>query len=166
MQLNLSKFRTNLKPLMFASALVMAACGGDSEGGSYTATDIKASNPTGNIGGAPWTMAAALVRREGTKLSIDLSGSSSTETCPFLLGGSTPGVLVTVPEVAGEHPLFFKSFTEAQTLTMFVPPSQNFISTTGLIVLSNLTATSVTVGLVADADSNSVNGTFTATICP
>lgn len=166
MQLNISHIRKNLNPFMLASALVMSACGGGSDGASYTAADISASKPTGNIGGAAWTMQAALVRREGTKLSIDLSGSASAEQCPFLLGGDTPGILFTVPEVAGDHPLYLKSFTDGQTLTMFVPPSQNFISTSGLIVLSNLTATSVTVGIVADADTNNVNGTFTATICP
>ena len=144
------------------------ACGGDDGGGGgdYSAADIEAAAPSGTIEGTAWTMAAALVRLEDDgELSVELSGTEQTEACPFLLEGDSPGVLFSVAGAAGEYPLHFTSFTDAQTVTMFVPPAQNFIATSGMIVVSNLTATEVTIGLVADADTSVVNGTFTTTLC-
>lgn len=58
------------------------------------------------------------------------------------------------------------SSPDNQTITFVTPPSSNNISVDGIINVTELTETSVTMGILAKAGKTTdVNGTFTATFC-
>lgn len=115
--------------------------------------------------GVDWTMMSALVVDEGDKLSVTLY-PIATDACDQLASSDTE-MLFTVPKEEGEYRLYLDLATfSGQTVTFVTGPGQNVISTEGLLVVESLSDTEVTIGIVADADNNSINGRFTSTICP
>lgn len=156
--------RTNLflALLPFAS-LALAACGGGS-GSSFSAADIIDQSPTGLMEGAPWTMVSAVVVDEGDDLSVSLY-PEEVEACDAF-ASSDSMILFRVPAMEGEYPLSFDlaSINTSRTITFVTGPGQNVIASNGLIVVESL-GDNVTVGLLAEAGDNQINGRFTSPIC-
>jgi hypothetical protein len=113
-------------------------------------------------------LAQATVTNDGTRLHVNLFG----ETVPnCAISDSNMGFIIfTMPAQTGSRDLQLSlsdlTSPDNQTLTFVTPPSSNNISTDGTLDVTALTSTSVTLGLVATAGSDNVNGTFTATLCP
>jgi len=95
----------------------------------------------------------------------------STETAPCAPNPSAgPNILFLVPEAPGEYPLRFDQASvvdgTAQVVNFVTADTVNMISSQGLIVVESISDTEVTIGVIADVENNSVNGRFTAQICP
>lgn len=152
-------------PLLFA-----AACG--TSGGGFSASDIESTAPAGTIDGMPWTLSKATITSDGTNLSVNLFADTSVADCDqFEPSSSTvPFVMFTMPAQSGTRPLqlSLSDFNDPsnQTVTFVTPPSSNNIATDGIINVTALSASSVTLGLVAEAGGDQVNGTVTTSICP
>lgn len=139
-------------------ALLASACGGTS------AASIVDQAPQGTIGGAAWTMRSVVVVDDGTRLQYTLLPDEMTGCDTF--ASADRMLLFSTPRAVGEYPLFFDLSTLSGQVVNFVTgPGQNVLSSEGLIVVEALSETEVTVGLVADAENNTVNGRFTAAIC-
>ena len=153
------------------AALLLAACS-SSGGGGYSVKDIKATAPAGTINGMAWTLTTATIQNDGTNLNVNLFGDPTVASCAqFESSSSTiPFVLFTMPAQVGTRPLqlSLSSLTDPnnQTVTFVTPPSNNNVATDGLLDVSALDSASVTLGLVADAGQDSVNGTVTVALCP
>jgi hypothetical protein len=154
----------------FVVASVVVACGGGTPPRDRT-LDILPDLPTGQIGGTPWTMTKATVRRSGTdggRLDVKLFGdavadcANSSRDAGYIIFG--------MPAAVAKRPLQlslsdFES-PDNQTITFVTPPSNNNIAVDGVLNLTELTATSVTLGVLAKGGKTTdVNGTFTATFC-
>ncbi len=142
-----------------SSALLFGACTSDG-GGS---TDIAATPLAGTVDGQPWTFAMgatdAFLSADGDDYFAELYASSYT-TCGFSTP-TGPSLIVSVPKVPGEYPMGLN-----QNMT-FVVGSDNKIATDGRIVVTSVTATTITGGLVGTYDGdNTVTGQFTLTVCP
>jgi len=153
----------NVSSITLASlTLLLGACGG-----GYSADSIADQAPQGLMEGEDWTMMSAVVTANGEdKLSVDLY-PVQVEPCDGF-ADSDSQILFTIKREVGEFPLKF-SFGDlegSQTITFSPGPGQNVIASEGLIVVESLTDDEVTIGLVADAGESSINGRFTATICP
>ena len=137
------------------------------------ALDILESNPAGQFGGVAWEMSKATVKQSGTdgggSLSVKLFGVPVADCA-----SSSPDagyILFSMPAKVGKRPLQLSlsdlTDPDNQTITFVTPPSSNNISVDGIINLTELTSTSVTMGLLAKAGKTTdVNGTFTANLCP
>lgn len=157
--------KINLFLFLGLAAIVGAGCGSDSAN-SFTAADISASTPSGTIGGAPWTQTRAVVEVDSfdsTKLSVSLYNGTVAECDRF--ASSYPEVIFSVPNAVGEYPLHFDFSSSSQTATFVPSAGQNNIASEGLIVITAVSATSVTMGVVFDAGADSINGTFTTNLC-
>ena len=156
--------------LVPAALLFAAACG--TSGGGFSASDIKASAPAGTINNMPWTLSKATIKNDGTNLSVNLFADTSVADCADFQDSSStvPYVLFTMPAQMGERPLqlSLSDFNDPnnQTVTFVTPPSNNNIATDGIINVTALSSSSVTLGLVAEAGQDQVNGTVTTQICP
>jgi hypothetical protein len=148
------------------------------------ALDIVSSNPTGHINGVEWAMAKATVRKSGGSTSADagtVDGGSagtlsvnlfSTQVADCATSDRDAGYIIfSMPAKVGKRELqlslsdFFSP--DNQTVTFVTPPSSNDISTDGILNLTELTDTQMTLGILAKAGKDTdVNGTFTATFCP
>jgi hypothetical protein len=135
---------------------------------------ILTTPPAGKIGGTSWTMQKAVVTKNsaGDTLSIDLYGETVADCASSAPSGSTvPRIFWSEPAANGTKQLKFDLFdlSGSQTVTFYTPTgSNNNIITNGRLEVSNLSATSVTIGMLAKgSDSNdNINGTFTTNICP
>ena len=147
-------------PLLVTSAIT--GCGTSDP--SYAATDIETTAPSGTIADMAWAAKSFLIESSGSDLSVSISDQASTEDCPFLLDEDKAGVLLSVPAQNGEFAL---SFGGGHTITLYVPPAQNYIAVDGYVVVSDVTATTAKIGFIADAgDGGTVNGTISGAICP
>ena len=147
-------------PFLVISAI--AGCGGSDP--SYAAADIATTAPSGTIADMDWDSKSFLIEKSDADLSVSISDKASTEECPFLLDEDKAGVLFSVPAQNGEFAL---SFGAGHTITLYVPPSQNYIAVDGYVVVSDVTETTAKIAFVADAgDGGTVNGTISGTICP
>jgi len=152
---------------VLAAAIIFGACGGGDR-----AEDIKAEAPAGTFEGKPWTMKHATVQKSGGDLNVRLFAEEVESCATFPPSGSTTGYIMwTMPAQVGKRPLQLSltdlSSTDNQTITFVTPPSSNNISVDGVINVTALTDTSVTLGFIAEAgEGNEVNGTLTATLCP
>lgn len=152
------------------AALAITACGPAKD----PAADITAAAPAGKINGQSWTMTKAVVRMNSDQtMDVRLFGEDVAD-CSLSppQGSTTPYVMFGLPAKTGERELKFSfDFSDPtnQTVTFFVPSTNtNEVSIDGIINVTELTDTSVTIGLNAKMDGNSpdvVNGTFTATLC-
>jgi len=155
------------------AAALVAACGPPPHD---RALDILGTNPTGQFNGTAWEMTKATVKHTGTAdggtggtLDVKMFGSAVAD-CAF----SSPDagyIIFTMPAQTGKRSLQLSlsdlMSPDNQTITFVTPPSNNNISVDGIINVTDLTTTSVTMGLLANAGkTTTVNGTFTATFCP
>ena len=151
------------------AVFVLAACGGG--GGGYKVSDIKGSSPAGTIDGATWGLSKATIRSDGTTLSVNLFADPNVADCAQFQDASSPipFIIFSMPAQIGTRPLqlSLSDFSDPsnQTVTFVTPPSSNNIATDGIIDVSAL-ATSVTLGLLADAGHDTVNGTLATALCP
>lgn len=140
-----------------------ALAGGCGSGGGSAA--ISSQPLSGKIGGQPWTFATGETDSFLSTASI-YTVDAYAETFTACTGTAS----VTANEVLLNFPTAVGSYTVSLDLnqTFYVAATNdNFVATSGEIVISAITATTITGGasFTYDAD-NSVNGQFQATICP
>lgn len=157
-----------LMKLFALSLALLAACGGGDDDTTFAAADIRATAPSGQMEGRAWTMMKAVVRQdpfEMNELSVSLY-ADAVEDCALSPAAPSGEILFSVHRMMGEYPFRF-SLTggDNQTATFVPSPGRNVVSTTGLIAITALSETEITLGIVAEAGSSSVNGTFTAAVC-
>ncbi|MEO0603185.1 MAG: hypothetical protein AAF211_17230 [Myxococcota bacterium] len=147
-------------------AILAVACGDG--GGSFTVDDIESGLVSGFINGAAWEMVEAVVTQDtfdADQLSIEVFAEDVKDCDPFATSTS-PSLLFSIDNSTGEYPLNFSFSEGGQTITLVTPPAGNNIATEGIIDLV-VNGDSIDVGLVASIDDdNTVNGSFSATVCP
>ncbi|MDP2275058.1 MAG: hypothetical protein Q8K32_30220 [Archangium sp.] len=150
------------------SSLIIIACGAPPRD---RVLDILPDNPTGQIGGTPWTMTKASVRRsgeDGGTLDVKLFGMDVADCA-----SSSPDagyIIFNMPAKVGKRTLQLSlsdlGGPDNQTITFVTPPSSNNIAVDGVLNVTEVTQTSLTMGLLAKGGKTTdVNGTFTATFC-
>lgn len=146
-------------------AALLVGCGSKDEGDDASSTELSTGVLSGTVGGMPWTLATM---ETDSFLSDETSfGANAYAEAVTACSGAfadTPQLLTQLPRTAGEYPLSLSG----PTVTFYLPStSDNLIATAGVIRIDAVTDTQVTGALQAEFDAaNSVNGTFTATICP
>ena|GEM_PF-3466162 len=146
-------------------AVGLSACAADGAT-IYSMGDIADRAPSGMLGGATWSMQAAVVTVGDEELRVSLF-PIEVDGCESR-GGRPKLLRFDVPRMEGEYPLDldFSALAERQTITFVTAPGRNVVATEGLIVVEALDDETVTLGLVADAgDGNYMNGRLTATLC-
>lgn len=137
--------------------VVLSACAADS--GS---ADLKDTPLAGTVGGNAWTFVAgdtdAFLSKDEPDFFASLYPATFT-SCGF----SQPAgdhLILSIPKTPGEYPM---SLSRNMT---FVVGNDNKIAIDGMIVVDEVTATSIKGGIVASFDSsNEVNGRFEIPIC-
>lgn len=133
--------------------------------------DILPDAPTGQINGTPWTMTKASVKRtgmDGGTLDVKLFG---IDVADCATSSQDAGYIIfNMPAAVGKRTLKLSlsdlGGPDNQTITFVTPPSSNNIAVDGVLNVTDLTETSVTMGLLAKGGKTTdVNGTFTATFC-
>ena len=147
-----------MRRLAFAlPVLMLAACGPEA---------IKTTPVAGKFGSAPWTMTSARVTKSNDKLEFSIYGNNEAACASAATGNY---LLFSMPAAVGKRPLKFSiNFADptVQTVTFVTLPSSNLIATEGELDLTEVSATSVTLGMRVKGDANSeVNGTLTQTLC-
>jgi hypothetical protein len=146
---------TKLLSCSLLSLLAAAGCSSES-------TAIADTMLAGTVFGQPWTFQAghtsAFLSEGEDEFFASLYPTAFT---PCELAGPTgPHLIVSIPKTPGDYELSF-----ALNMT-FADGNSNLIATEGRIVVDEVTATTVTGGLVAIYDdANQVNGRFDVTIC-
>ncbi len=159
--------RMTTRGTFVAATCLFVACGVGSSS-THSVSEIHSGTPTGTIGGQSWTMTQANVTSDGTTLTVNLYGDPGLSTCPSPASPTTGSILFSVPAkvAATELSLSLTGGSNSQTVTFVTPPANNDIATDGIIDVSAVSSTSVTIGLLANGSSgDTVNGTFTSTIC-
>lgn len=144
-----------MKKLLLCALL--SACAADP--GS---ADLKDTPLAGTVGGKTWTFQAgdtdAFLSKDEPDFFATLYPGTFT-ACGF----SQPDgdhLIVSIPKTPGEYPM---SLSRNMT---FVVGNDNKIAIDGMIVVDEVTATSIKGGIVASFDSsNEVNGRFEIPIC-
>ncbi len=146
--------------IWYLALAIVAGCG--SSGGSAT---ISSQPLSGKIGGQPWTLATAASNSTlSTADQFWVDAYSETFTpCSGSASLSADEIILTLPKTVGSYNLSInlnETFYIAST-------SDNFVATSGELVISEVTATTISGGanFAYNAD-NSVDGQFQATICP
>jgi hypothetical protein len=157
------KTMRRLSLLSLSVCLLAAACGGHDR-----SLDIVSSTPSGTVAGSTWTMSKASVTRSGDTLSITLLGDSNAADCAT--SSDSMGYLIfstpaTVSKRELQLDLFDLTNPDNQTVTFVTPPSNNNISTDGIINITAVSDTSVSMGLLANAGTDNINGTFSTSFC-
>lgn len=118
----------------------------------------------GKIGGQAWSLGTG-------ETDSFLSNSTSfyvemySDTFTACSGSSTQQnyVFASFPLAAGDYPLNAQDFTANFSLGGTQTPA----ATSGHLVISSVTSTTITGGINVSADSdNAIDGQFTVTICP
>jgi hypothetical protein len=141
-------------------AVLAEGCG--SGGGS---TAISSQPLSGKIGGQPWTLATGetdSVLSTASLYTVDAYAETFT-ACTGTASVTANAVFLNFPNAVGSY-----AVTLDLNQTFYVgATNDNFVATSGEIVISEITATTITGGasFAYDAD-NSVNGQFAVTICP
>jgi hypothetical protein len=143
-----------------------AACGSSSDGGGGGGGSISTGTLTGKIGGTAWTFmsgqtTAALSDANGWW--VELYEVPIDSPCTSSPSASTRSLLLTLPKTVGAHALSLQlneTFYIAAT-------SDNLAATSGTIQLISNDATTIhgAAKFQFNAD-NTVDGQFTANICP
>lgn len=138
---------------------LLAACGG------FSVDDIEDHAPQGTVAGANWAMKSAVVTDGGDRLSVSLFPVEVTACDSF--ASSDTQILFSAPKTAGEYPLKLEltDLNGSQTITFVTGPGQNVIASEGILNVESISAEKVTIGLLAEAEENTINGRFTASIC-
>ncbi len=148
--------------LLVSTLALFTGCGPAAE-------SIDTGLPSGSFGGSAWTLGKAVVSRADDRLSVTLYSDAEKDVadCDDFAEVSTGYVIWSQPAEEGRRELKLAfGDPDGQTVTFVTPPSDNAIITSGVLEVSALGDTSVTIGLnVTDGDENALNGTFTATLC-
>ena len=149
------------------SSSLFVACGPPHDPTAEIDTDHV---PSGMFEGVAWTMSKATVTNDGDELDVKIFSDPAVADCAFSNTDDSGYLLFSMPNTIGHRELqldlFDLSSPDNQTITFVTPPSSNNISVDGILNLTALTSTSVTLGLDARAgEGNEINGTFTATLC-
>ena len=138
--------------------LTLSACG--DEGSGYTISDGTLS---GELDGVPWTFVQG---ETDSYLSDEEEFFTSLypetyEACDTYSLPDTDLILLGIPKEPGEYPLGL-----TQSVTFVVGDSDNYIATSGLLVVEEITADTIKAGLYAVYGSTfEVDGHFTVQIC-
>lgn len=154
-----------MKRVFIAGVLSLALTGcGDDGDGEDGPVNIATGTLTGKVGGMSWTLASA---RTNAFLSDDASFwvdmySATGASCSGGVSGDS--LIVAVPKQVGTHRL---NLDLNGTFVVGEGQPENYIATDGAIRVDEVTSTTVRGGLSMTYDaSNSVSGTFEATVCP
>jgi hypothetical protein len=147
--------------VLLGGLLMGGACGSSSGGGG--APPIASGALAGKVGGQAWTLASAETDAFLSMNQPDFFTTLYTESVAPCTGAgnstTSNRVITEVPMVAGDYMKF---------VTFVVDPggtNQNLV-VNGHIVVSQVTATTVSGGLSASLNAdNTISGQFQATIC-
>ena len=152
----------------FLGAVALVGCGGDGDGGpgGGGGTSIADQPLTGKIGGQAFTVSAGetdAFLSQGDQYFVNLYGAIFT-ACT--VGGPPLGansVIFEIPKMPGTYNLGL-----GQLATLYDgATAYNRIASRGTIVIDSIAGTTITGGAAITFDANNtVNGKFTATICP
>ncbi|WP_281325059.1 hypothetical protein [Polyangium sp. 6x1] len=139
---------------------LLAACGG-----GFSVDDIEDHAPEGTVAGASWAMKSAVVTDDGDRFSVSLFPVEVMACDKF--ASSDTQILFSAPKTAGEYPLKLEltDLNGSQTITFVTAPGQNVIASEGILNVESVSADKVTIGLLAEAEENTINGRFTTSIC-
>ncbi len=148
------------KALGMVAILSFLGCGGGGDG----AAAISSAPLSGKIGGQPWTFGTG---ESNSSLSDDSTFwveayADSFTPCTGAAPADVHYLILNLPRTTGTHSLGIEL-----TETFYVGNNDNLATANGTIVIQSVTATTITGGakFAYNAD-NSVDGQFTATICP
>ncbi len=149
-------------------SMCVIACGPPNDPTAEIKTDQV---PTGTFEGAAWAMTKATISVDGDRLSVKMFSDPAVADCAFSSTDDSGYLLFSMPTTLGHRRLQLDLLDwedpANQTVTFVTPPSSNNISVDGILNLTELTETSVTLGLIARAgEGNELNGTVTTTLCP
>jgi hypothetical protein len=140
-----------------------ALAGGCGSGGGSTA--ISSQPLSGKIGGQPWTFATGETDSfltTASQYTVDAYAETFT-ACTGTASATANEVILSLPKAVGSYAV---SLDLNQTFVV-AAGNDNLVATSGEIVISAISATTITGGasFAYDAD-NSINGQFEATLCP
>ncbi len=139
-------------------ALTLAACGSSSP-----SETIDPGNLTGMISGQAWSFVAGSTDSflsEGQDDFFAVMYPTQYTACGSEPTG--PHLIVAVPKVAGTYEMSL-----SRNMTFVDASDNNKIATQGKVEVDNVSATSLTGGLVGTFDDqDEVSGHFTLTVCP
>jgi hypothetical protein len=152
--------KTQASKMLFA--LLSFAAGAAACGDSFEVTDQPLQ---GEVGGAAWTFVAG---ETDSFLSDENNFFASLYGSDFEACGVSQAtgdhLILSIPTAAGDYDLSLQ-----RTMTFVVDEADgpnNLIATEGLIVVDDVSATTITGGVHARFDGgNEVDGNFTVTIC-
>jgi len=135
-------------------------CGGDGSGGGA----VSSAPLAGKLGGKAWTFGTgesnSFLSDDKTYWVDAYAGTFApcTQSAPF----DGDRLILNLPRTTGTHHLSLDL-----TQTFYVGGGNNLVATSGTIVIDSITETTISGGarFAYNAD-NSVDGQFTATICP
>jgi hypothetical protein len=136
------------------------------------ALDIVSDPPSGQMDGAPWTMMDSRIRVSGDSLEVRLYGVAVGDCASSQPSAASGGyIMFSMPATVGKRELqlsFDFSDPDNQTITFYdFGDSTNHIAVDGILNLSALDSTNVTLGLLAKGGTGyEVNGTITRALCP
>ena len=155
--------------LCLLGLLLAAGCGGSNGTGEASGgggTTISTQTLAGKIGGQPWTFATGETNAQlstADQYWVDLYAATFDTCVAFGSPTDADEVIMMMPKVPGSYPLSL-----SQNATLYVASSNdNWVATRGLLVIDSVTATTISGGMhiTYNAD-NTVDGQFTAAICP
>jgi hypothetical protein len=146
-------------------AFLFAGCGSsDSEGGAGSGT-ISSQTLSGKIGGKAWSFATGETDSyltDGSTFFTTLYASTFTACGTFMPDESAGTLIVSLPKKTGSYGL-----DTSMNVTFFIPPEDNLVATKGSLEITAVTDATIS-GAIKDTynGDNTVDGKFTAAICP
>lgn len=158
--------RTLAGALAVAFLVLGSAAGCGSSGGGGGKAPIASTALAGKIGGQSWSLGTAnsdsFLSTGSPNFFVDMYSDASI-SC-----GGTPSssnenyFIANVPMAMGDY-----SLSLDLSATFVVGGSNNLVATSGHLIVSSVSASTITGGLNVSYDgNNSLDGQFTATICP
>jgi hypothetical protein len=144
--------------------LTLTACG---PGNTETPYPIADQVLQGMINGEAWTFGVgrtnAFMSKDDTYWADLYAGSFTACTGAPAAGNH---IIIAIPKLAGDYALGL-----SRNMTFVVPPSENYVGTTGRLIVKEVSTTTITASLHTFYGSASdgkfvVDGNFSATICP
>jgi hypothetical protein len=139
-----------------------ALAGGCGSGGG--STSISSQPLSGKIGGQPWTFATGQTDSfltTASRYTVDAYAETFTP-CMGTASATANEVILNFPTAVGSYTV---SLDLNQTFYI-AATNDNLVATSGQIVISDITATTITGGASFAYDAeNSVDGQFVATLC-
>jgi hypothetical protein len=138
--------------------LLAAGCGG--------ATPISSQPLSGKVGGQAWTFATGETNPSlstGDQLWVELYAATFDTCVAFGAPMDADEIIMMLPKTPGTYELSF-----SLNATFYVSSSSsNLVATRGTLQIDSVTATTIGGGMrIAYNGDNSVEGQFTAAICP